>query len=192
MQPVFDSMVSKQRIGSELDKIFSDRKTGLHAIELMTDLGMIDNYIVEICTEHNTKTTKKIPDGCILKDSFKQDALILARLLNQSLPESTDEQDWKHIYYLCMFKVFEEEPDLLHEALVEIGASKQTKQFVEKNLKLYTHFMEDTFDEKQLVEASDKNHGFLPVFAAVESYITDQVMKFNTELPIYEQSDMRH
>jgi tRNA nucleotidyltransferase/poly(A) polymerase len=26
MQPIFDSMVSKPRIGSELDKIFSDRK----------------------------------------------------------------------------------------------------------------------------------------------------------------------
>ena len=72
MQPIFDSMVSKARIGSELDKIFSDRKTGLHAIELMTDLGIIDNYIVEICREHKTdKTHTKVPDGCIIKDTFK-------------------------------------------------------------------------------------------------------------------------
>lgn len=72
MQPIFDSMVSKQRIGQELDKIFSDRKQGLHSIELMTDLGIIDNYIVEICTEHKTsKTSTKVPDACIIKDSFK-------------------------------------------------------------------------------------------------------------------------
>lgn len=182
MQPVFDSMVSKQRIGSELDKIFCDRKTGLHAIELMTDLGIIDNYIVEICNEHKTKDSVKIPDNCILKDTFKQDALILARLLDQSLPESTSNEDFKHIYYLCMFKVFEDEPDLLHQALIEIGASKKTKKFVENSLHLYTHFMEGDqdlvahgLDQKRLVDASDKTHGFLPIFAAVESYINDQV-----------------
>ena len=71
MQPVFDSMVAKERIGSELDKIFSDRKKGLHAIELMTDLGIIDNYIVEICREHKTEFTTKVPDSCIIKDTFE-------------------------------------------------------------------------------------------------------------------------
>jgi hypothetical protein len=45
---------------------------GLHAIELMTDLGIIDNYIAEICREHNIdKTHTKTPDGCIIKDTFK-------------------------------------------------------------------------------------------------------------------------
>ena len=81
MQPIFDSMVSKKRVGSELNKILSDRKTGLHSIELMTDLGILDNYIIEICTEHKTKSGTKVPDTCIMKDTFKQDALILARLL---------------------------------------------------------------------------------------------------------------
>jgi hypothetical protein len=100
----------------------------------MTDLGIIDNYIVEACSEHKTKTSAKIPDSCILKDTFKQDALILARLLDESLPESTDPELFKHIYYLCVFKVFEDEPELLHEALVDIGASKRTKKFVENNL----------------------------------------------------------
>ena len=72
-------MVLKQRVGKELDKIFSDRKTGLHSIELMSDLGILDNYIVEICTEHKTKSAPKVPDTCIMKDTFQQDALILAR-----------------------------------------------------------------------------------------------------------------
>jgi len=84
-----------------------------------------------------------------------------------------------------MFKVFEDEPDLLHQALIEIGASKKTKKFVENNLHLYTHFMEEEYDQKQLVEASDKTHGFLPIFAAVESYISEQVKKLDHELPMY-------
>ena len=45
MQPLFDQKVKKQRVGRELDKMLSDRKVGLHAIELMTDLGVLDNYV---------------------------------------------------------------------------------------------------------------------------------------------------
>ena len=71
MKSVFDKMVSKQRVGSELDKMFSDRKAGLHSIELMTDLGIIDYYILEICTEHNTKSATKVPDTCIMKGTFE-------------------------------------------------------------------------------------------------------------------------
>jgi hypothetical protein len=89
-----------------------------------------------------------------------------------------------------MFKVFEDESDLLHNALIEIGASRKTKKFVENNLHLYTHFMEDEFDQNELVAASEKNHGFLPIFAAVESYIDGQVKRLN--FPMNEQSDMRH
>jgi hypothetical protein len=57
--------------------MLSDRKIGLHSIELMTDLGIIDNYVAEICNPHG----KKVPESCYIKDTFKQDALILARLL---------------------------------------------------------------------------------------------------------------
>jgi hypothetical protein len=101
------------------------------------------------------------------------------------LPETTDPDLFKHIYYLCVFKVFEDEPELLHEALTDIGASKKTKKFVESNLKLYKHFLEADFDQKQLLEAAHKGHGFLAVFAAVESYINDQCDKIDTELPMY-------
>lgn len=74
---MFDEKVSKPRIGKELMNMLSDRKVGLHAIELMTDLGIIDNYVAEICSPHH----EKIPESCLVKDTFKQDALILARLL---------------------------------------------------------------------------------------------------------------
>ena len=39
---------------------------------------------------------------------------------------------------------------------------------------MYKHFMDADFDQKRLVEAAHKDHGFLTVFAAVESYINDQ------------------
>ena len=152
----------------------------------MADLGIIDNYIVKICTEHKTKSAMKIPDTCIMKETFEQDTLILARLLEQSFPETVDPDLFKHIYYLCVFKVFEDEPDLLHEALIEIGASKKTKKFVERNLKFYKNFMDSNFDQKQLVKAAKKDHGFLTVFAAVESYINDQSKKMDQELTMDE------
>jgi hypothetical protein len=62
MQPVFDytpiktlnvfsllgiqnHMVNKKRIGAELEKMLSNRIIGLRSIELMTDLGVLDNFV---------------------------------------------------------------------------------------------------------------------------------------------------
>jgi hypothetical protein len=80
--------------------------------------------------------------------------LILARLLDEALPQSADSELIKNIYYLCVFKVFEDEADILHEALNEIGISEKTKMFIEANLKYYKHFMESDYDQHQLVEAA--------------------------------------
>jgi hypothetical protein len=47
MQLNFDfKVVDKKRIGNELEKMFKDRKVGLKAIELMSDLGILKNYVV--------------------------------------------------------------------------------------------------------------------------------------------------
>jgi hypothetical protein len=46
--------------------------------------------------------------------------------------------------------------------------------------------MEKGFDEKKLVEAAEKQNGFLTIFAAVESYIDDQVSKLDHEIPMNE------
>jgi len=67
MQPIFDEKVSKPRIGKELTAMLSDRKVGLHSIELMTDLGILDNYVAEICNPHSSV----ISDACFIKDTFK-------------------------------------------------------------------------------------------------------------------------
>jgi tRNA nucleotidyltransferase/poly(A) polymerase len=67
MQPIFDEKVSKPRIGRELMTMFSDRKVGLHSIELMTDLGILDNYVAEICNPHKSE----VSEACFMKDTFK-------------------------------------------------------------------------------------------------------------------------
>jgi hypothetical protein len=67
MQPIFDEKVSKPRIGKELMTMFSDRKVGLHSIELMTDLGILDNYVAEICNPHPVD----VSEACYIKDTFK-------------------------------------------------------------------------------------------------------------------------
>ena len=89
------------------------------------------------------------------------------------MPASTDPELMKNIYYLCIFKVFEDEGGMLHEALVDIGLSKKTKKFIETNLKLYSHFMESDYDQHRLVEAAHKGDGFLATLAGVESYIDE-------------------
>jgi len=50
--------------------MLADRKVGLHAIELMTDLGVLDNYVAQICQPIRVKNEEeKIPEVCFIKDT---------------------------------------------------------------------------------------------------------------------------
>jgi hypothetical protein len=147
MIPIFDWKVSKPRISYELDRMLSDRKIGLHSIELMTDLGILDNYVAEICNPFPERKIKQVPEACLLKDTFKQDALILARLLEENIGETDDPNLFKNIYYLCIFKVFESEPDILYEKMNQMQVSKKTKKFVMDNIQKYPYILNHEIDK---------------------------------------------
>ena len=46
--------------------------------------------------------------------------------------------------------------------------------------------MDADFDQKMLVKAAHKDHGFLTVFAAVESYISDQSKMMDHKILTYD------
>jgi tRNA nucleotidyltransferase/poly(A) polymerase len=167
MLPLFDQKVSRRRIGTELDKMLSDRRGGIRAIELMTDLGVIDNYVTQLCNPSSSK--QNVPDICFIKDTFTQNAHTLAKLLESSIGESDDKDIFKKMYYLCIFKVFENEPDVLSQALSEMQIPKNTKQFVIENLKKYPAIARN--------EAQDNVHKneFLVTLAAVEKYLDNSL-----------------
>jgi tRNA nucleotidyltransferase/poly(A) polymerase len=112
MQPLFDQKVSRRRIGTELDRMLQDRRGGLRAVELMTNLGVIDNYVTQLCNPSSTKTD--VPDICFIKDTFTQDAHTLAKLLESSIGETDDQEIFTKMYHLCIFKVFENDPVALN------------------------------------------------------------------------------
>ena len=66
---MFDSKVSKDRVGDELNKMFQDKKGGIRALSLMTDLGILENYVTLMCTPD----AEKIPDYCFLIGKFMED-----------------------------------------------------------------------------------------------------------------------
>lgn len=49
MRPLFDEKVSKERVGDELNKMFLDKKGGIKALGMMTDLGILENYVTLMC-----------------------------------------------------------------------------------------------------------------------------------------------
>lgn len=50
MRPLFDNKVSKDRVGDELNKMFLDKKGGIKALAMLTDLGILENYVTLMCT----------------------------------------------------------------------------------------------------------------------------------------------
>lgn len=61
--------MSKDRVGDELNKMFNDKKGGIRALSLMTDLGILENYVTLMCTPD----AEKIPDYCFLIGKFMAD-----------------------------------------------------------------------------------------------------------------------
>lgn len=133
----------------------------------MTDLGVIDNYVTQLCNPSSSKSN--VPDICFIKDTFTQDAHTLAKLLESTIGETDDKEIFKKMYHLCIFKVFEHEPEALNQALSECQIQKSTKKFVIDNLKKYPPIMKNELrDNSQISE-------FLTTLAAVERYLDNNV-----------------
>jgi tRNA nucleotidyltransferase/poly(A) polymerase len=80
MSPLFDQKVSKERVGEELNKMFHDKKTGIKALSMMTDLGILENYVTLMCTPD----AEKIPDYCFLIGKFMEEETV--SIVDDSMP----------------------------------------------------------------------------------------------------------
>lgn len=69
MMPLFNQMVSKKKVGDELNKMFLDKKKGIKALAMMTDLGILENYVTLMCTPD----AEEVPDYCFLIGKFAED-----------------------------------------------------------------------------------------------------------------------
>lgn len=72
MSPLFDQKVSKDRVGDELNKMFHDKKTGIKALSMMTELGILENYVTLMCTPD----AEKMPDYCFLIGKFMEEETV--------------------------------------------------------------------------------------------------------------------
>lgn len=155
--------------------MLQDRRGGLRAVELMTDLGVIDNYVTQLCNPFRSSSKTEVPDICFIKDTFSQDAHTLAKLLETSIGETDDQEIFTKMYHLCIFKVFENDPVALNQALTECQIKKSTKNFVIENLNNYQNVMDkDKTDNSQISE-------FLTTLAAVDKYLTNSSMTVDKE-----------
>merc|ERR1712046_539506 len=84
MRPLFDQKVSKDRVGDELNKMFRDKKGGLKALGMMTDLGVLENYVTLMCEP----SANKIPDYCFLIGKFMEEDTV--SIVDDSLPSLED------------------------------------------------------------------------------------------------------
>ena len=75
MRPLFDEKVSKEKVGDELNRMFSDKKGGIKALSMMTDLGILENYVTLMCSPDS----EQVPDYCFLIGKFmEEDAATIA------------------------------------------------------------------------------------------------------------------
>jgi len=83
------------------------------------------------------------------------------------------------MYYLCIFKVFESEPDVLNAALTEMGVPKSIKSFVIDNLNKYPFVLNHDLEKASIQSVMNLkmdapfNH-FLPTLCAVEKMLNNQ------------------
>lgn len=69
MRPLFDEKVSKEKVGDELNRMFSDKKGGIKALSMMTDLGILENYVTLMCSPDS----EQVPDYCFLIGKFMEE-----------------------------------------------------------------------------------------------------------------------
>lgn len=69
MRPLFDQKVSKDKVGEELNKMFHDKKGGIKALGMMTDLGILENYVTLMCSADS----EEVPDYCFLIGKFMEE-----------------------------------------------------------------------------------------------------------------------
>jgi tRNA nucleotidyltransferase/poly(A) polymerase len=80
MRPLFDQKVSKERVGDELNKMFQDKNKGIKALGMMTNLGMLENYVTLMCEAD----AKEIPDYCFLIGKFMEQDTV--SIVDDSMP----------------------------------------------------------------------------------------------------------
>jgi hypothetical protein len=96
--------------------------------------------------------------------------------LESNIGKTNDKSLFQKIYFLCIFKVFENEPDILIAALQELGLPKEIKSFVIDNLTKYPYVLNHDLSNAsfssifKLKMDAPKNH-FLPTLCAVEKFI---------------------
>jgi hypothetical protein len=79
MRPLFDQKVSKERVGAELNEMLGDKKRGIKALGMMTDLGILENYVTLMCQPDS----QEIPDYCFLIGKFMDDSV---SVIDDSMP----------------------------------------------------------------------------------------------------------
>ena len=122
--------------------MLTDRKVGLRSIELMTTLGVLENYVAQLCKPIPINShEEKVPEICFVNDQNNKDAYNLAKLLEANIGETNDNLLFRNMYYLCIFKVDEDEPDILNAALSEMCLANTTKRFIVDNLNKYPYVL---------------------------------------------------
>ena len=69
MRPLFDQRVSKERVGAELNEMLIDKERGFKALSMMTDLGILENYVTLMCSPE----AEEVPDYCFLIGKFMEE-----------------------------------------------------------------------------------------------------------------------
>jgi hypothetical protein len=67
--------------------------------------------------------------------------------MEQMFGDPEDPDFFKKIYYLCIFKIYEDEPDILKEKMTDINAPKNVKKFVFDNLNKYPTILNHEMDK---------------------------------------------